>query len=51
MFRYIKGGVEMLKLFATLASLVGGAVSTLGANGCIMFYIDEPECPKSLIEK
>lgn len=41
----------MLKLFATLASLVGGAVSTLGANGCIMFFFDETECPKSLIEK
>ena len=41
----------MLKLFATLASLVGGAVSTLGSTGCVMFYLDEPECPKSIIEK
>ncbi len=41
----------MLKLFATLASLVGGAVSTLGANGCIVLFLDEPKCPKNLIEK
>lgn len=41
----------MLKLFATLASLVGGAVAAAGSTGCIMFYIDEPECPKSIIEK
>ena len=41
----------MLKLFASVLGLVGGAVSTLGANGCIAFFIDEPECPKSLIEK
>ena len=41
----------MLKLFASIASLVGGAVSTLGSNGCVVFFLDEPECPKSLIEK
>lgn len=41
----------MFKLFASIASLVGGAVSTLGSNGCIILYLDEPECPKSLIEK
>jgi len=41
----------MLKLFASVLGLIGGAVSTLGANGCIAFFIDEPECPKSIIEK
>lgn len=41
----------MLKLFASVLGLIGGAVSTLGANGCVVFFVDEPECPKSLIEK
>lgn len=41
----------MLKLFASIAGLLGGAISTLGNTGCFMFFIDEPECPKSLIEK
>lgn len=41
----------MLKLFAAIASLVGGAVSTFGTTGCISLFLDEPECPKSIIEK
>ncbi len=41
----------MLKLFASIAGLVGGAVSTLGSTGCVILFFDEPECPKSLIEK
>lgn len=41
----------MLKLFATLASLVGGAVAAAGSTGCVAIILDEPECPKSIIEK
>lgn len=41
----------MLKLFASVLGLLGGAVSTLGASGCVVFFVDEPECPKSIIEK
>lgn len=41
----------MLKLFASIAGFLGGAVALLGSNGCIAIILDEPECPKSLIEK
>lgn len=41
----------MLKLFAALASLVGVATASTSSNSCISIFLDEPECPKSLIEK
>ena len=41
----------MAKLFASILSFFGGIGAAAGSNACIVFYLDEPECPKSLIEK
>lgn len=29
---------------------VGEAIAGLGSTACFVFYLDEPECPKSLIK-
>ena len=29
----------------------GGFAATLGSQGCVMLYMDEPKMPKSLIER
>ena len=41
----------MGKLLATILGFVGAIAATVGTTACIMFYLDEPECPKSLIER
>lgn len=41
----------MAKLFATILGFVGGIAATVGSTACVMFFFDEPECPKSLIER
>lgn len=52
MFKYnLEGGIKMAKLFATILGFFGTVAATAGSAACIMFYFDEPECPKSLIEK
>lgn len=33
-------------LIATVASFVAG----LGSSACVIFLVDEPECPKNLIK-
>jgi len=37
-------------MFATILGFLGKAFGVAGANMCAMFYMDEPECPKSLIK-
>lgn len=41
----------MAKLFASILSFFGGIGANAGSNACVAFFLDEPECPKSLIEK
>lgn len=38
-------------MLANLLSILGDFAATLGAQGCILLYLDEPKMPKSLIEK
>ena len=41
----------MLKsLFAALMSVVGMGAANVGSQGCMMFFLDEPKMPKSLIK-
>lgn len=37
-------------MFSFLASLLTGATSLVTDNRCIVLWIDEPVCPKSLIK-
>lgn len=41
----------MAKVFAAILGLFGNVGAAAGSTACVMFFIDEPECPKSLIEK
>ncbi len=43
--------MNMTKLFAAILGLIGGIGAVAGSTACVMFFIDEPECPKSMIEK
>lgn len=41
----------MLKsLFASLMSVVGMGAANVGSQGCMMFFLDEPNIPRSLIK-
>ncbi len=37
-------------MFAGILGFLGKVFGVAGANACIIFYVDEPECPKSLIK-
>lgn len=41
----------MKKLLAMLLVVCGGFASSLGSVACTAFIIDEPEMPKSMIER
>ena len=41
----------MAKLFASILGFIGAVAATAGSAACIAFFFDEPECPKSLIER
>lgn len=45
----ILGGVNM-SLVASILSGVGSFFSNLGSQACAWWWVDEPECPKSLIK-
>ena len=38
-------------MFASLLSMLGAFAATLGTQGCVLLFLDEPKMPKSLIEK
>lgn len=40
-----------MNLFVSLASFVGGLLSSVGTAGCVIMFIDEPIMPSHLIEK
>ncbi len=35
---------------ASLLATVGSFVASMGSQACFLVFIDEPECPKSLIK-
>ena len=41
----------MAKLFASILGFIGAVAATAGSAACVMIFLDEPECPKSLIER
>lgn len=43
--------MNMTKLFAAILGLIGGIGAVAGSTACVAFFFDEPECPKSILEK
>ncbi len=37
-------------MLANILGFIGKAFGVAGANMCMIWYVDEPECPKSLIK-
>lgn len=40
----------MGRFFASILSKLGIGAASTGSQSCIYFWLDEPECPKSLIK-
>lgn len=40
-----------MKFLAMILSALGGMAANIGTQGCIILILDEPEMPKSLLEK
>ncbi len=40
----------MLSLFSKVLVGLGTMVASFGTNACVVVFVDEPECPKSLIK-
>ncbi len=39
-----------MALISSVIATVASFVASLGSSACILFWVDEPECPKSLIK-
>ena len=37
-------------LFVSVLSFLGELAATVGSTACALIFLDEPECPKSLIK-
>ncbi len=37
-------------MFASILGFIGKAFGVAGANMCLLFFVDEPKCPKCLIK-
>ena len=40
-----------MNFIANILAAIGNAAATAGTQGCFFYILDEPEMPKSLIEK
>lgn len=40
----------MAKLFSNILAALGLGAANMGSQACVMFFADEPECPKSLVK-
>jgi len=40
----------MGKLFSSILAALGFGAAGMGSHACIVYWIDEPECPESLIK-
>lgn len=49
MFKY-KRKEAIMKFLANVLSIIGLGAASTGSQACVFFYIDEPECPESLIK-
>ena len=36
--------------FVNLLSILAEAVANIGSQGCLLVFVDEPECPKNLLK-
>lgn len=39
-----------MRFFASILKALGINTANAGSQACIFWYVDEPECPKSLIK-
>ncbi len=39
-----------MRFFASILKALGISAASTGSQACIFWYVDEPECPKSLIK-
>jgi len=39
-----------MSVLAGILSALGTMVANFGSQACMMFILDEPECPKSLVK-
>ena len=39
-----------MRFFASILKALGLSSATMGSQACLLFMVDEPECPKSLIK-
>ena len=40
-----------MKFIADILAALGNGAATVGTQGCLVLFIDEPKMPKSLLEK
>lgn len=40
----------MMNFISKILEGIGSIGSSFGTNACFVWYVDEPECPKSLIK-
>ncbi|MEE3343585.1 MAG: cyclic lactone autoinducer peptide [Bacilli bacterium] len=40
-----------MKFIADILAAIGNGAATVGTQGCYIWFIDEPEMPKSLLDK
>ena len=39
-----------MNFLANILSAIGISSAATGSQACVLFYLDEPECPESLIK-
>ena len=39
-----------MAVISSIIATVASFVASLGSSACVAFWLDEPECPKSLIK-
>ena len=40
-----------MSFIANVLAAIGSGLANVGTQGCIVFFLDEPKAPKSLIER
>lgn len=40
----------MLSLISSILEGIGSLAASVGTSACFVWFVDEPECPKSLIK-